>query len=86
MKKYKIGMIGLGTVGCGVYKTLQEYKNVEITKIPTKKYVTLFKPFSVDFCEEKSWLAAPIEAIPSPFGECNNTKITLKTALIICNV
>ncbi len=36
MKKYKIGMIGLGTVGCGVYKTLQEYKNVEITKIVVK--------------------------------------------------
>ncbi|MCM1265976.1 MAG: homoserine dehydrogenase [Candidatus Gastranaerophilales bacterium] len=36
MKKYKIGIIGLGTVGSGVYKTLQEYNDVEITKIVVK--------------------------------------------------
>ena len=52
--------------------------------MPTKKYVTLFRPFSVDFCEANNWLAAPIEARPSPFGECNNTKITEKIAEIIC--
>ena len=32
-KKIKIGLIGLGTVGSGVFKTLQNFENVEITKI-----------------------------------------------------
>ena len=31
--KIKIGLIGLGTVGSGVYKTLQNFDNVEIIKI-----------------------------------------------------
>ena len=31
--KVKIGLIGLGTVGSGVYKTLQNFDNVEIVKI-----------------------------------------------------
>lgn len=32
-KKIKIGLIGLGTVGSGVFKTLQNFKNVEVVKI-----------------------------------------------------
>jgi len=32
-KKIKIGMIGLGTVGSGVYKTLQTFEDIEIVKI-----------------------------------------------------
>lgn len=32
-KKIEIGLIGLGTVGSGVYKTLQDFDNIEITKI-----------------------------------------------------
>lgn len=32
-KKIKIGLIGLGTVGSGVFKTLQNLKNVEVVKI-----------------------------------------------------
>ena len=31
--KIKIGLIGLGTVGSGVYKTLQNFDNIEISKI-----------------------------------------------------
>ena len=31
--KIKIGLIGLGTVGSGVFKTLQNFKNVEVVKI-----------------------------------------------------
>ena len=31
--KIKIGIIGLGTVGSGVYKTLQNFDNIEIVKI-----------------------------------------------------
>lgn len=32
-KKIKIGLVGLGTVGSGVFKTLQNFKNVEVVKI-----------------------------------------------------
>ena len=34
--KIKIGLIGLGTVGSGVYKTLQDFKQIEITKIAVR--------------------------------------------------
>ena len=34
--KIKIGLIGLGTVGSGVFKTLQNYKNIEIVKIAVR--------------------------------------------------
>ena len=59
---------------------------LDITKIATKKYVTLLSPFSVDCCDENNWLAAPIEAMPSPLGECKRTKMTLKTPDIICKL
>ncbi len=35
-KKIKIGLIGLGTVGTGVYKTLKPFEDIEITKIGVK--------------------------------------------------
>lgn len=35
-KKIKIGLIGLGTVGSGVFKTLRNFDNVEVTKIAVK--------------------------------------------------
>lgn len=35
-KKVKIGIIGLGTVGTGVYKTLKNFDNVEVVKIAVK--------------------------------------------------
>ena len=34
--KIKIGLIGLGTVGSGVFKTLQNFENVEIIKIAVR--------------------------------------------------
>lgn len=34
--KIKIGLIGLGTVGSGVFKTLQHFKNIEIVKIAVR--------------------------------------------------
>lgn len=45
MAKLKIGLIGLGTVGTGVYKTLQDIDSVEIVKIAVKN---INKPRSVD--------------------------------------
>ena len=45
MSKLRIGIIGLGTVGSGVYKTLQEMNDIEIAKIAVKN---LNKPRSVE--------------------------------------
>ena len=36
MDKLRIGLIGLGTVGSGVYKSLQNFDNVEIVKIAVR--------------------------------------------------
>ncbi len=36
MNKIKIGMIGLGTVGAGVFKTLSNFNQIEIVKIAVK--------------------------------------------------
>ena len=36
MSKLKLGLIGLGTVGCGVYKTVEELDNIEIVKVAVK--------------------------------------------------
>ena len=35
-KKIKIGLIGLGTVGSGVFKTLKSFDNVEVVKIAVR--------------------------------------------------
>lgn len=45
MTKIKIGIIGLGTVGSGVYKSLQQFDDVEIVKIAVRN---INKPRSVD--------------------------------------
>ncbi len=45
MNKLRIGIIGLGTVGCGVYKTLQNFEDIEIVKIAVKN---LYKQRGVD--------------------------------------
>ena len=49
MNKLKIGLIGLGTVGCGVYKTIQNIDSVEIVKIAVKN---INKPRSVEVPRE----------------------------------
>ena len=36
MDKLKIGLIGLGTVGSGVYKSLADFESVEISKIAVR--------------------------------------------------
>lgn len=45
MGKLRIGIIGLGTVASGVYKTLQDISDIEIVKIAVKN---INKPRSVD--------------------------------------
>ena len=43
--KIKLGLIGLGTVGSGVFKTLRNFDNVEVTKIAVKN---INKPRNID--------------------------------------
>ena len=50
MEKLRIGLIGLGTVGSGVYKSLQEFDNVEIVKIAVRN---INKPRSIEVPLEK---------------------------------
>lgn len=45
MNKLRIGIIGLGTVGTGVYKTLQEMENIEIVRVAVKN---INKPRAVE--------------------------------------
>ena len=45
MSKLRIGLIGFGTVGTGVYKTLQDIDDIEIVKIAVKN---INKPRSVE--------------------------------------
>ena len=45
MAKIRIGIIGLGTVGSGVYKSLQDFKEVDIVKIAVRN---INKPRSIE--------------------------------------
>lgn len=48
-KKIKIGLIGLGTVGSGVYKTLKDNDNVEIVQIAVRD---ISKPRNIEGLDE----------------------------------
>ena len=45
MSKLRVGLIGFGTVGTGVYKSLADFNNIEIAKIAVKN---IKKPRAVD--------------------------------------
>lgn len=49
MEKLRIGLIGLGTVGSGVYKSMQEFDNVEFVRIAVRD---VNKPRSVEVPRE----------------------------------
>ena len=71
MNKLRIGLIGLGTVGCGVYKTLEHIDNVEIVKVAVKN---LNKQRSVD---------VPAEMLTGdPYEVVNNPSIDVVVELI----
>lgn len=71
MDKLKIGLIGLGTVGTGVYKTLQNHDNIEIVKIAVKN---LNKPRSVN---------VPSQMLTdNPYDVVNNPSIDVVVELI----
>ncbi len=61
-RKIKIGMIGLGTVGTGVYKTLSEYSNIEITKIGVKN---INKPRNIDGLDKSILTDNPYDVVNS---------------------
>lgn len=63
MKKIKIGMLGLGTVGSGVYKTLKRFDNVEIVKISVKN---INKPRNIENFDESILTTDPYEIINNP--------------------
>ena len=71
MEKLKIGIIGLGTVGCGVYKTLEKVDTVEIVKIAVKN---LTKPRNVQVPPEK--------ITDNPYEIINNPEIEVVVELI----
>ena len=71
MSKLKIGIIGLGTVGSGVYKTLQEMNDIEIVKIAVKN---INKPRSVE---------VPTSLLTdNPYDLVNNSDIDVIVELI----
>lgn len=71
MNKLKIGLIGLGTVGCGVYKTIQNIDNVEIVKIAVKN---INKPRPVEVPREM--------LTDNPYDVVNDSSIDVVVELI----
>ncbi|MBE7712407.1 MAG: homoserine dehydrogenase [Cyanobacteria bacterium SIG26] len=62
-KKIKIGLIGLGTVGSGVFKTLQSFNNVEIVKIAVRNKN---KKRNIEGLDEKIITDNPYEVVNDP--------------------
>ena len=62
-KKIKIGLIGLGTVGSGVFKTLKNFENVEVVKIAVKN---INKPRNIEGLDNSILTADPYEIVNNP--------------------
>lgn len=62
-KKIKIGLIGLGTVGSGVYKTLKAFANVEVTKIAVRN---INKPRNIKGLDNSIVTDKPYEVVNDP--------------------
>lgn len=63
MSKIKLGLIGLGTVGGGVFKVLKNFPDVEITKIAVKN---IDKPRNIDGLDRAILTTDPYEIVESP--------------------
>ncbi len=63
MSKIKLGLIGLGTVGGGVFKVLKNFPDVEITKIAVKN---IDKPRNIDGLDRAMLTTDPYEIVKSP--------------------
>lgn len=62
-KKIKIGLIGLGTVGSGVYKTLEAFENIEVVKIAVKNKS---KKRNIPNLDESIITDNPLEVVNNP--------------------
>lgn len=62
-KKIKIGLIGLGTVGSGVFKTLKNFENVEVTKIAVRN---LSKPRNIEGLDNSIVTDQPFDVVNDP--------------------
>lgn len=63
MSKIKIGLIGLGTVGGGVFKVLKDFPDVEITKIAVKN---IDKPRNIEGLNRAILTTDPYEIVNNP--------------------
>lgn len=63
MDKIKIGLIGLGTVGAGVFKTLSAFKQIEIVKIAVKN---LKKSRNIANLDESILTDNPYDVVNNP--------------------
>ncbi len=63
MKKTKIGLIGLGTVGSGVFKTLKNFPDVEVVKIAVKN---ISKPRNIEGLDNSILTTNPEEVVNNP--------------------
>ena len=86
MKALKVGIIGFGTVGTGVYKVLQDFPNIEIVKIAVK---SLGKKRNIENFDESLLTDNAFEIANNPeidvvievAGGVNPTFDVLKTAV-----
>ena len=62
-KKIKVGVIGLGTVGSGVFKTLRDFENIEVVKIAVKN---INKPRNIDGLDVSIITDDPYEVVNNP--------------------
>ena len=62
-KKIKIGLIGLGTVGSGVFKTLKNFDNVEVVKIAVKN---INKPRNIEGLDNSILTDNPYDVVNDP--------------------
>jgi len=87
MKALKVGIIGFGTVGTGVYKVLQSFPNIEIKKIAVKN---INKKRNVDNLNVDLLTDNPYEIVNNPeidvvievAGGVNPAFDVLKTAIL----
>ena len=86
MDKIKIGMIGLGTVGTGVLKSLADFEHIEVTKIAVKN---LNKPRNIANMDKSILTDNPYEVANDPeikilvevIGGVEPARDLIKTAL-----
>jgi homoserine dehydrogenase len=62
-KKIKIGLIGLGTVGSGVFKTLRNFDNVEVVKVAVKN---ITKPRNIEGLDSSILTDNPYDIVNNP--------------------